>query len=43
MNRILCLIAIPLWMATLIAAALIIAVLIPFERQLFPEQFTSQN
>jgi hypothetical protein len=38
MNRILCAIAIPLWMATLITAALIIAALIPFERQLFPDQ-----
>jgi hypothetical protein len=31
-------IAIPLWMATLITAALIVGALIPFERQLFPDQ-----
>jgi hypothetical protein len=38
MNRILCIIAIPLWMATMITAFIIIAALVPFERQLFPDQ-----
>jgi hypothetical protein len=38
--KILYIIAIPLWMASLITAALIVGMLIPFERVLFPDQFT---
>jgi len=43
MTRTLCALALLVWLPTIIAAAVLVGALIPFERQLFPDQFREKD